>query len=133
MSGGAWEYIAAYVDNGVSDLTEYGQNIINADIKYKDVYIVGASDSTSSNYEANANKYGDAVYETSEGYQFFNSWYEDWSDMPYSSSPWFLRGGLHDFSTEAGAFNFYYSAGSGDAYSSQSFRPVVVSITSSTS
>ncbi len=124
MSGGAWEYVAAYVDNGNSSLSTYGQSIINADIKYKDVYSKGSSDTRSNNYEANANKYGDAVYETSSSYESSNSWYGDRSWMTYSSSPWFHRGGSYNIGSNAGAFNF--NSSNGQAYSSYNFRPVVV-------
>ena len=96
MSGGAMEYVAAYVDNGHSNLTTYGQSIINADIKYKDVYTVGSSDSTANNYEANKNKYGDAVYETSSSYESFNSWYGDYSYAVVPATVWFRRGGHYD-------------------------------------
>ena len=123
MSGGAYEYVAAYVDNGHSNLTTYGQSIINADIKYKDVYTIGASDSQANNYEANKNKYGDAVHETSSSYESSNSWYGDYSYMPFSSFPWFLRGGYYDDGADAGAFNF--GSGNGNAFSYSSFRPVV--------
>lgn len=50
MSGGTAEFIAAYVDNvNVSG----GASIINAPSKYKDVYLLGGSDISQLNYEAN--------------------------------------------------------------------------------
>ena len=41
MSGGAWEYVAAYVDNGDSNLTSYGSSLVNGDAKVKNVYTRG--------------------------------------------------------------------------------------------
>ena len=121
MSGGAWEYVAAYVDNGSSSLSTNGQSIINADIKYKDVYLLGSSDSSANNYEANKNKYGDAVYETSSSGESSFGWNSDWSNMPYSSIPWFSRGGYCTDGPYAGAFSFTALA----CVLELSFRPVV--------
>ncbi|NLM63343.1 MAG: hypothetical protein GX190_03420, partial [Mollicutes bacterium] len=98
--------------------------IINAESKYKDVYIVGSSDTGSNNYEANKNKYGDAIYETSSSYVSSNSWNIDYSYMPNSSNPSFPRGGYYNDGTDAGAFNFSYSHGGANL--SSSFRPAVI-------
>ena len=40
-TGGAWEYVAAYVDNGDSNLTSYGSSLVNGDAKVKNVYTRG--------------------------------------------------------------------------------------------
>ena len=48
MSGGASEMVAAYVDN-TSSLYFKGTQIMEADLKYKDVYKVGAKESQSTN------------------------------------------------------------------------------------
>ena len=122
MSGGAWEYTAGYVNNGNASLTTYGSSIINADIKYKDVYTV-TTDSQTNNYTNAINKKGDAVYETSSTYSGSTSWYSDYSYMPYSSAPGFLRGGYYYHTTRAGAFYFVSFIGYDD--SSVGFRVVV--------
>ena len=127
MSGGAWEYVAAYVNNGNSNLTNYGSSLVNGDAKTKNVYSKGSSDSRDNNYSANSGKYGDAVYETSaNGNSSNSSWYGDYSIFPYTSSPFFLRGGLYNDGTNAGVF--YFDGDSGNSYSLYSFRPVLVAL-----
>ena len=69
-----YQYMAAYVNNGHTNLTTYASELLNAPNKHKDVYKVGTtgnllsnsiSDTLSDNYQANKDKYGDAIYETS--------------------------------------------------------------------
>lgn len=124
MSGGACERVAAYVNVENENLTRYGLNIINANSKYKDVY-VQLEDSRQSIYETNKNIFGDAVYETSNGYDGAYSWYSDHSYIPYSSSPWFHRGGGNNNSANAGLFNF--NSANGNAHEYFGFRPIVIS------
>ena len=127
MSGGAWEYVAAYVNNGNSNLTNYGSSLVNGDAKTKNVYSKGSSDSRDNNYSANSGKYGDAVYETSaNGNSSSSSWYGDYSNFPDTSYPFFLRGGSYNNGTVAGVFCFYSSTG--NSHSSYSFRPVLVAL-----
>ena len=127
MSGGAWEYVAAYVNNGNSNLTNYGSSLVNGDAKTKNVYSKGSSDSRDNNYSANSGKYGDAVYETSaNGNSSSSSWYGDYSYFPHTSSPFFLRGGAYGNGTSAGVFYFFLSVGNSN--SNFSFRPVLVAL-----
>ena len=125
MSGGAWEYVAAYVNNGNSNLTNYGSSLVNGDAKTKNVYSKGSSDSRDNNYSANSGKYGDAVYETSaNGNSSSSSWYGDYSNFPGTGWPFFDRGGNYSNGAGAGVFCFYNGNGSGSG--SISFRPVLV-------
>ena len=127
MSGGAWEYVAGYVNNGDSNLTSYGSSLVNGDAKTKNVYSKGSSDSRDNNYSANSGKYGDAVYETSaNGNSSSSSWYGDYSYFPHTSSPFFLRGGAYGNGTSAGVFYFFLSVGNSN--SNFSFRPVKVAL-----
>ena len=127
MSGGAWEYVAAYVNNGNSNLTNYGSSLVNGDAKTKNVYSKGSSDSRDNNYSANSGKYGDAVYETSaNGNSSSSSWYGDYSYFPYTSYPFFLRGGTYYNGTNARVF--YFGSDNGVGYSTYSFRPVLVAL-----
>ncbi|MEG2485120.1 MAG: hypothetical protein RSB51_06570, partial [Clostridia bacterium] len=65
MAGCARETMSAYVNNENIN-TAYGQNLItNKGTKYVDVYAMGNGNSRVSNYIANADKYGDALYEVS--------------------------------------------------------------------
>ena len=128
MSGGAWEYVAGYVNNGDSNLTSYGSSLVNGDAKTKNVYSKGSSDSRDNNYSANSGKYGDAVYETSaNGNASSSSWYGDYSNFPYTRNPFFLRGGYYDGGTSAGVFSFNGDNGNG-SYSDSSFRPVLAAL-----
>ena len=127
MSGGAWEYVAAYVNNGNSNLTNYGSSLVNGDAKTKNVYSKGSSDSRDNNYSANSGKYGDAVYETSaNGNSSSSSWYGVYSNFPNTYWPFFYRGGGYSNGTDAGVFCFnYYNGNSNGNYS---FRPVLVAL-----
>ena len=127
MSGGAWEYVAGYVNNGNSSLTSYGSSLVNGDAKTKNVYSKGSSDNNTNNYNANSGKYGDAVYETSANGNTGNgSWYGDYSNFPNTSTPFFTRGG--SYSSGAGAGVFYFSDDNGLSRSGNSFRPVLVAL-----
>ena len=127
MSGGSWEYVAAYVNNGSNSLTSYGSSLVNGDVKTKNVYSKGSSDSRDNNYSANSGKYGDAVYETSTNVNSSNnSWYGDYSLFPVTDFPVFLRGGVYSDDTGAGMFCF--NNDSGVRRSSDSFRPVLVAL-----
>ena len=125
MSGGAWEYVAAYVNNGNSNLTSYGNSLYTStDAKTKNVYAKGSSDNDSSNYSANAGVYGDAVYETSSNGSETMSWYSDSSHFPDTSNPFLLRGGYYNDYFYAGVFSFNILDGSSNIH--DSFRPVLV-------
>ena len=127
MSGGAYEYVAAYVNNGNGNLTKYGASLVSGEEKTKNVYSKTSSDIHEDNYKANSSKYGDAVYETSEnGSLSESSWYGNFSYFPNASYPFFRRGGSYDTGTGAGIFFFSYNTG--DGYSHHSFRPVLVAL-----
>ena len=127
MSGGAWEYVAGYVNNGNSSLTSYGSSLVNGDAKTKNVYSKASSDNNTNNYNANSGKYGDAVYETSaNGNSSNGSWYGDCSYFPNTSGPFFKRGGHYNNGTVAGVF--YFNGNGGVSSSSNSFRPVLVAL-----
>ena len=125
MSGGTWEYMADYLANGTTSYVTYFKQ--NVDNKYKTEYQgSGATDSIedrTANYEANSNRYGDAVWETSNGANGQYSWNNDNSSFPYLSGPFFLRGGDFAYSSAAGLFSF--SSAGGGAYNGWGFRPVL--------
>ena len=126
MSGGAWEYVAGYVNNGNGNLTSYGSSLVNGDAKTKNVYTKASTDNNTNNYNQNASKYGDAVYETSANGNTSNgSWYGDCSYFPFTSSPFFRRGGYYYDGSRAGVFAFDNNGGSS---SNVSFRPVLVTL-----
>ena len=125
MSGGSWEYMADYLANGTtSPVTYFKQNV---DSKYKTEYQgSGATDSTedrTANYEANNNRYGDALWETSNGANGQYSWNNDYSIFPCLSYPFFFRGGNFLSSSNPGLF--YFNSATGGTYSNVGFRPVL--------
>ncbi len=118
MSGGADEYVAAYIDNGNLNLNS-GSILVNAPSKYKDVYNIENTDSALENYEVATPKdgyYGDAIWETSNEHDSYASWYLDKSYMPYKSYPFLTRGGHCTANpiTAAGVFSF--SGNNGQLY-----------------
>ena len=125
MSGGAWEYVANYLESATSN--DYVINFLSKDKKYQTQYVgTGATSSTADrtiNYEANKEKYGDAVWETSNGCNGQYSWNQDYSYFPYIDNMFFLHGGNYNGSSGAGLFYFYGSGGSG--YGDYSFRVVL--------
>ena len=127
MSGGAYEYIAAYINNENDNLNTYGETLVNADQKYKDIYSVGSSDTNTNNYEVSTpsnKKYGDAIYETSSsGTASKLSWYSDYSDFPNKIYPFFYRSDKYIYKTNPGLF--FYACMNGSSNKSSSFRLVI--------
>ena len=122
MSGGAWEYMA----NCLGEVTGnyYVSEFLEIDSKYQTSYAcVSRESETNKNYEANKEKYGDAIWETSNGCNGQSSWNQDYSRFPYIGAPFFLRGGNYVDSAPAGLFfyNWYY----GEAHNYISFRVVL--------
>ena len=123
MSGGKYEYVAAYVNNGSSILNTYGSSLVSASSYMKDIY-TASKDTSSENYNESSSKYGDALYETSSDNSGYNSWYDDYSLFPSRDEPFFRRGGAKDDRTHTGVFCFDYS--DGDEYYASTFRPVLI-------
>ena len=113
MAGGAWEYVAAYIDDESSETEEVGSELTSASSYMKDTY---------SAY--NTKKYGDAIYETSSSKNYNNSWYNDSSEFSNTRIPFLIRGGQFDDGISGGMFAFFREYG--DANSTISFRPVLV-------
>ena len=123
MSGGAYEYVAAYVNNGATQLISNGSSLVSAPSYMKDVYAMGSGDTGETNYEANAGKYGDIMYETSIAGTNNTSWYGDASIIPYSTRPFFHLGGGQNLGSNSGIFRF--SSYTGEADSDQGFRVIL--------
>ena len=127
MSGGAWEYTAAYVNNGNGNLTSYGASLVNnTNGRYKNVYSKGSSEGQANNYAMSTptnGHYGDAVYETSNNSSGVNSWYADYSYFPSSGGPFFMRGGNCSYTTSAGLLSFHNVSGGNSSFFG--FRVVV--------
>ena len=130
MSGGAVEYVAAYVNNGNINLNTNGSKLVGADAKYKDVYNVGSSDSASNNYAVatpSNGKYGDAVYEISSGVDspYENTWFSDNSVFPDYVNIFFVRGANNGSTNKAGMFAFNSTTGAVKNYSFRLVLPVI--------
>jgi hypothetical protein len=126
MSGGADEYTAAYLNNGV---TTDGLSLINASSQYKDVYTPYTDPNYQpGNYNMASGKKGDAIYETSsQGNETGSAWNGDFASMPYSSYAFFVRGGNYSDLADSGIFKFKKMFGSGSSDQRYfGFRPVVV-------
>lgn len=116
MSGGAWERSSSYVDNG--------NNPLGGDPKYKNVYAIGTTDTSFDNYNANKDKFGDSVYETSAYDEGFNhGWYISNPVMPRLTSNFFLRGG---YNSPAPSYNIFSYHANNYIESAISFRPIVI-------
>ena len=145
MSGGTWERTASIVNNGNSNLTTYGSQIM-ADLnnggstKYITVYPHDSSkDNTSisntdanintasqANYVKNTKIYGDGIRETSTAGTGTTSWYSDYSYFAGLYYPFFKRGGLYGSTSGAGLFSF--NRANGNSNYGNGFRSVLVSL-----
>ena len=121
MSGGNWERVAAYIENGHENLQMYGKSVVDGAAKYKEVYERGSSDTQQPNYEKATTKYGDAVYEISGiGASSSASWNSDCAYFVDNSYPFFVRGGYYNNTTGAGLFAF--DGTTGKAHNNYGFR-----------
>ena len=132
MSGCRNEFVAAYLNNGNSNLTLYGKSLVSAgngvgdtNEKTKNVYQIGDSDKTQLNYEATKGKYGDAIWETSNGCYGQTGWFENNTHVFCETKyPFISRGENNESPASAGVFAFSYSSGLGSSY--YSYRPVLI-------
>ncbi len=138
MSGGTWERTAGLVNNGNSNLSTYGQSLMNAlnnekSSKYVTVYPhdssvdkTGENKDTAStaNWKANTKIYGDGIRETSTGGTGKTSWYTDYSYFPAVVSPFSERGGI--LWNDEGAGLFCFDRDTGGNYYNGGFRSVLV-------
>jgi len=129
MSGGAYEYTMGALDDGTGVPTIGSSGFTSATLpesKYYDLYTRGITPlHGTSNYAANADKKGDAMYETSTAGSGSTSWYGDYSSFVVSNYPWFNRGGSYvTTASSVGLFFFNYYAG--NSLSAVSFRVVCV-------
>ncbi|MGM9834908.1 MAG: hypothetical protein ACI31M_03940, partial [Bacilli bacterium] len=128
MSGGAHEYMAAYMSGNVGDSGFDETTIANADYqKYLDVYNASSA-GQAYQYRILGDTTGEMgpflTYADGDGTsKYHNSWYADNSYFVYSSCPWFRRGGSASYGVLAGQFNFFRDTGT--AFTYISFRLVL--------
>ena len=138
LSGCVWEYTAGYVSNGNSSINSYGKSYASVETnsngyktlstKYATVYPYDSSNlgATYNNLKSEIYGFGDAILETSTRSGGSNSWNSDYSGFPYSSGPFFLRGGY--CSSGSGAGTFTLNAYNGVTSYSRGFRSVLVAL-----
>ncbi len=124
MSGGAHEYMAAYIDTyGVKTRDGVASGLTQTDLaktKYFDLYSVN---SVNTNYSFRT--IGDATGEIGPFYSYadkdgiprpHNAWYGDYSYFIQPTHPWFHRGGGYYDGVLAGQFDFARDTGNGEAH-----------------
>ena len=123
MSGGAHEYVMGNMNNSSGQFYSASSGFGTApDSKYYDSYLYDAS----SNVTHARGKLGDATRETMRtgfGSSGSGAWYADYSLLPYSISPWFMRGNHASNATLAGVFAS--NSNDGGANATVSWRVVV--------
>ncbi len=119
MSGGAWEYVGAYMPSS-NDASGFSASELTTYSKYLDLY---SANSTINSY--NNRKLGDATGEMGPFYfyadkdnnkRYHNNWYEDYSVFIGSTHVWFLRGGHYFSGSLSGQFYFNRNTGSFNIY-----------------
>ena len=134
LNGGAWEYIAAYANNGNQNLGANGGKIVedlygatteeqSTSTKYKTVY--SSENNQAKDYQTSEKNKGDAIYETSFSHSDdMGSWFNTYAYFPFQEGPFFVRGGAY-LSPYSGMFSF--SNHDGNSHNTFSFRLVLVS------
>ena len=131
LSGGHFERIASYINNG-NDLLNQGTSVVigqDKSTKYATVYPysdVGNTEDEKSeaNYMLNDKIYGDSIRETSTKGSGDNGWYTDNSSYPRTDAPFFYRGGSYYEDAAAGISTFRRN--NGQTHWHNGFRSVLV-------
>ena len=127
MSGGAWEYVAAYMPSS-RDASGFTSAELNTYAKYLDIY---PSNSTITSY--NNRILGDATGELGPFYfyadkdnikRYHNNWYSDHSIFIDDSFSWFGRSGAYNDGVRAGCF--YFGRGTANVYDFGGYRIVLI-------
>ena len=118
LSGCVWEYTTGYVSNGNANINSYGKSYASTETnpegyktlstKYATVYPYDSNNAGDkyNNSKSETYGFGDAILETSTRSVGSNSWNRDYSNFPYSSYPFFARGGHCGDNSSAGMFAF---------------------------
>ena len=130
MSGGSFEYVMGNVSSTADAYTfnsssaSFASSWYNdySNQKYVNTYANGTTRNDQSAY--NRGRLGDATGEVVLSTGGSGGWYNGIAYFPYSSSPWFLRGGYYGNGSFAGVLGFDSYAG--DAVSGGSARAALV-------
>ena len=125
MNGGAYDRTMGNMVNSSGNFYSSSAGFSTSPLeKYYDKYSYN-SNSNSSQDSVSRGKLGDATKEMTKGFTGSpGSWEGSYRYMPYSSTPWFTRGGSSDGSAYFGLS--YSTNNGGGAYNSNSSRPVLV-------
>ena len=123
LTGCTWEKVAAYVNVDNYTYKNLVQSLLDAEEKYKNVYLGESNDSGDENYLLN-NFYGDGIRETSKSGTGTTSWNTDYSSFPLTGAPFFRRVGHLNDTNKAGIFAFIGDDGAG--HPANSFRVVII-------
>lgn len=127
MVGGAAEYVAAYLKNGDASIQANAPTMTQtSNPGMREAFGVADNDQPINNYKKVGIQdviYGDAIYETSKGYDSNDALNGDTSKFPYKTLPFFTRGGEADDGSGAGLFNF--ERANGEAAENIGFRTVL--------
>ena len=127
MVGGTAEYVSSYLKNSDSNIQLNGQTMTQTtNPEFREVFGVADNDQPINNYKKAGIQdsiYGNALYETSNGYDSNDGINADTSKFPYNTLPFFTRGGEAASGSGAGLFNF--DRASGAAAENIGFRAVL--------
>ena len=119
--------MASYLTNGKTSQITYFRNLVASQKQeYAGTGVADNETDKKANYQANSNKYGDAIWETSRndaGITWGLSWNNDYANFPSLEYPFFLRGGHFVSGSGAGVFALGLASGGASYY--YGFRPVL--------
>ena len=124
MNGGAYDRTMGNMVNNSGNFYSSSDGFSTSPLeKYYDKY--SYSTSSDGNPSVLRSKLGDAIKEMTKGFTTTGSWEGSYRYLPYSSTPWFTRGGYSNSSAYFGLSNSSTTNG-GAAYNYTSSRPVLV-------
>lgn len=123
LAGGAWERVAAILDNDNPFIKVYNYKMYkDKDTKYIDKYTVAKEDKNQNNYNINSDKYGDAIWEVSNS---SGVWNNNTFEYPSGNAAIFRRGGNFEDKEKSGIYALYMTAGC-ETNSNSCYRVVLV-------
>ena len=123
MNGGAYDRTMGNMVNSSGNFSSSSAGFSTSPLeKYYDKY--SYSTSNSGNPSVLRSKLGDAIKEMTKGFTTTGSWEGSYRYLPFSSNPWFNRGGRSDSSAGFGLSGSNGDGGGANDYASS--RPVLV-------
>ncbi len=111
MSGGQWDYVMGnMVDENKQFYVNNSGFLFPPENEFYDSYTYDTSIMTYSR-----GKLGDATKETLKLYESDSGgWYGDYAVFPQNPYPWFMRGGVGNYTTTFGIFSFHWGGGTSE-------------------